>query len=283
MAGWDQLASAPGVEIPRVMSNLSNKLPYESSQDPKRQAIAAHFNERANTFDSTPWANDPVTCALFASMIDFTSQMTVLDAGGGTGLLGAYLSGLHTNAVVVSADISPQMALGAKSKGISSIVADVSYLPFADECFDVVILRQVLQYLASPGKALYECRRVLRRHGQLLVGQFVPYDQDDKVWLKNILREWQPLKENLPTAEELNNLLAGVGFDLLSKTETELNESLSFWLERYRVPPAKRKIAISQALDQKDRISGPRKVILECNDVLFTNLFVIINAVVGRG
>ena len=46
-----------------------------------------------------------------------------------------------------------------------SVVADAHYLPFSDECFDMVIIQAVLEHVANPEKVVGEIRRVLTRRG----------------------------------------------------------------------------------------------------------------------
>lgn len=46
---------------------------------------------------------------------------------------------------------------------------DAQFLPFADRCFDTVILYEVLYYLPNPEEVVREARRVLRAGGVLLI------------------------------------------------------------------------------------------------------------------
>ena len=52
-------------------------------------------------------------------------------------------------------------------------VGDLYYLPFAAECFDAVVLSEVVEHLEDIDAALAEARRVLRPRGRLVVS--VPY------------------------------------------------------------------------------------------------------------
>jgi SAM-dependent methyltransferase len=47
-------------------------------------------------------------------------------------------------------------------------------LPFADECFDLVLSHSVIEHVRAPAQYLGECRRVLRRGGQLYLST-APY------------------------------------------------------------------------------------------------------------
>jgi len=246
--------------------------------DTDSDSIAAHFAHRATTFDSTPWAYDAVILSCFDSLISVSPTSRILDAGGGTGLLSAHFRERCKAAIILSLDLSFPMAQKALSKGISSCVADVCYLPLRSCSLDVVVLRQVLQYLQTPSAALQECYRVLRPGGQLLLGQFVPYDHSDQRWLKRILETWQPLKKHLPTSEDLRELLVDHRFRMQSTVQLDVFESLASWLDRHRVPANRRPSAFAMALSQRHHVTDRRRVLSRGDDILFSNLFHIIDA-----
>jgi SAM-dependent methyltransferase len=50
-----------------------------------------------------------------------------------------------------------------------NVVGDAHHLPFSANCFDVVLLAEVLEHLVAPQQALDECRRVLRPGGRLVL------------------------------------------------------------------------------------------------------------------
>ena len=192
--------------------------------------------------------------------------------------MAAQLANAYPSAVVINMDISTKMAEAALAKGITSVVGDVCSLPFADDSFDVVIMRQVLQYLSSPQTALSECRRVLRQAGRILIAQFVPYDAGDQDWLRTIMEQWQPLKNLLPTEEELRCLIEHSGFRVASIEKIDMMESLSLWLTRYDVRDERRQLARIWATSSMEHASPLRRILCEDDDVLFSNLFILLTA-----
>ena len=59
------------------------------------------------------------------------------------------------------------------SSSFSFLSAVGEFLPFRDGCFDLVVCRNVLDHVASPGMVLREVRRVSRRKGFLVLGVYV--------------------------------------------------------------------------------------------------------------
>ncbi len=106
----------------------------------------------------------------------------VLDAACGTGDLAEAFAAAGA-AGVVGVDFAEKMLGIARSKsararrrpGMNTPTyrrADVTTLPFPNECFDVVSIAFGIRNVADPRRTLAEFRRVLRRRGRLLVLEF---------------------------------------------------------------------------------------------------------------
>jgi SAM-dependent methyltransferase len=104
-------------------------------------------------------AIDPIRASL--------SGCTALTVCGGSGMDAQFLT--ETGAVVVSADISLGAARRARMRAdrgrlqLTSFVADVERLPFADRSIDLVYVHDGLHHLESPTAGLSEMARVARR------------------------------------------------------------------------------------------------------------------------
>lgn len=89
---------------------------------------------------------------------------TVLDVGCGEGLLTRALHSRGDDMLIAGLDISRRalvMAAGlSPSAGFS--VGSVEALPFANECFDLVLCTEVLEHVQQPHVALKEMQRVTR-------------------------------------------------------------------------------------------------------------------------
>lgn len=96
----------------------------------------------------------------------------ILDIGCGTGAFPVALNRQQPDTAVIGIDLSERMLHVAASKPdfVGELVcADWHDLPFRDHSFDLVISVSVLHYLAFPGRALSETRRVLRPGGRLVL------------------------------------------------------------------------------------------------------------------
>lgn len=97
-----------------------------------------------------------------------------LDIGVGTGAVLCHLASRAQSATGV--DVSPAMRVVARTRvrdaGLVNCTVrkgDMHALPFADHCFDTVLLDQVLSLTQRPRVAIREAARVLRKTGRLVV------------------------------------------------------------------------------------------------------------------
>lgn len=89
----------------------------------------------------------------------------LLDLACGGGLLAPHLRGYRH----VGLDLSPTAVRVARAHGVTTVQGDVTRLPFADACADVVVAGEVLEHVADPAVLLAEAVRVLRPGGTLVL------------------------------------------------------------------------------------------------------------------
>ncbi len=96
----------------------------------------------------------------------FPDGKKILDAGCGHG----NLSGIWTEKnKVVGVDISPEMLVLARERGLEGHLAQIDELPFADQTFDIIICCGVVQYYLNPLQVIKEFSRVLKSGGVLII------------------------------------------------------------------------------------------------------------------
>ena len=99
---------------------------------------------------------------------------TILDVGGGTGILLPLLYEATGNkSKIVSLDIAEEMLRQARNNSYPSNIhyvhADVAAIPLASETFDFVICYSCFPHFPDKTKALAEIARVLRSNGRLVI------------------------------------------------------------------------------------------------------------------
>jgi SAM-dependent methyltransferase len=99
-------------------------------------------------------------------------------------------------------DRSREMLAGAARKGLKTVEADATSLPFADESFDAALLVSMLHHVDTPAHALAEAKRVLRPSGRLAVMVFTREDIAD-AWCLDYFPSSRPWMQetHMPVAE----------------------------------------------------------------------------------
>ena len=90
-------------------------------------------------------------------------QSTVLDVGCG---MGQFVKHCHGSKGV---DINNDCVEFCKKNGLNVVKMENDLLPFEDTSFDTIVLDNVLEHIMDPLPLLHECRRVLTRHGRLII------------------------------------------------------------------------------------------------------------------
>jgi ubiquinone/menaquinone biosynthesis C-methylase UbiE len=99
----------------------------------------------------------------FVEFLKVRPRMRVLEVGSGLGLLAAEVAGAAEDIEVVGLErSSEQIAAAAAAPRVRYIQGDAHELPFADESFDLVYCRYMLEHVADPVRVLGEMRRVAR-------------------------------------------------------------------------------------------------------------------------
>lgn len=148
-----------------------------SSGDAHKAAQAAHFERAAEAeFEIERPAGSPefhgflLTEKFRRSVEPFRGQLdgwTALTVCGGSGMDAEFLA--SAGASVISSDLSLGAAVRVCDRAdrhgasITSIVADVEHLPFADRSVDLVYVHDGLHHLEDPSAGIAEMARVARR------------------------------------------------------------------------------------------------------------------------
>jgi ubiquinone/menaquinone biosynthesis C-methylase UbiE len=135
---------------------------FDEDVDPEYEITRPHGGPRLYR-----WLLEEKFRRSIAGLAPMLADATVLTVCAGSGLDAEFLA--RTGARVIAADISLGAAQRAAERArryglpITSVVADVEHLPFAEESIDVVYVHDGLHHLDRPDVGLAEMSRVARR------------------------------------------------------------------------------------------------------------------------
>lgn len=137
-----------------------------------------------------------------------------LEIGVGSGRFAAPLG------VQVGLDPSPAMLRHAAGRGVHAVQGFGEQLPFANRCFDHVLMVTSLCFLASVDATLAETRRVLAPRGSVVIG-FI--DRDSAIGQQYLERQAQSVfyrGATFHSANEVAHMLATSGFTITAWGQT---------------------------------------------------------------
>jgi len=199
-------------------------------EGPTPEAYKTQFGIRSsNWHDSAVWiANDELLGA-HAAMCKVGPDSRLLDVCCGSGVVGnsfrdkvGHITGL---------DITPEMVAISKTRLDEVVHGTVYEIPFADESFEIVSNREVMHLMPHPENMLSEVFRVIKKDGQFVFGQIVPFGVEDAAWMYRIFRKKQPLFHHMFMVDDLIELLTDAGFTEIETSEHLLWESIDVWID----------------------------------------------------
>lgn len=119
---------------------------------------------RRSVWHPTADGRDPGDEAFKAIDRAMTGDSRVLEVGCGTGAMAERINALP-GVALVAVDHSERLVELTAARGVDARQADICYLPFEDDTFDVVHAGWMLYHVRDLDRALAEVRRVLRPGG----------------------------------------------------------------------------------------------------------------------
>jgi DNA gyrase subunit B len=192
-----------------------------------------------NWHESCTWLADDGLLAAHAELCDVAPDARMLDVCCGSGVVGnAFKDKVGES---VGLDITPEMVALASTRLDHVDQGTVYDMPYPDASFDLVVNREVLHLLPQPERPLAEIFRVLRPGGQFVVGQIVPFAEEDAFWMYRVFKKKQPLLYQMFREQEFRSLLLGAGFTDVVMKEYLLWESIDTWIDTHETTPAHRR------------------------------------------
>ncbi|NVN97724.1 MAG: class I SAM-dependent methyltransferase [Geobacteraceae bacterium] len=191
-------------------------------------SVINQFNTRAKTYSaSANWIGDK---ALIQAHIDAASIKpfgSLLEICCGTGMVGRNLKAAGWN--VCGVDLTKGMAEEA-NQHFPCICTPAENIPYLDNTFDVVLLRQAYFLLDDGQKVLAEAARVLKEDGIFILSQTVPFSDEDSPWLEKIHRFKQAQMREFFTEKSLKNELEKSFFKVANSASLAVRENITRWM-----------------------------------------------------
>jgi len=130
----------------------------------EQYATEGNLETRTAVWHPTDDGRDPANEAFKAIDRAMTGDSDVLEVGCGTGAMAERISALP-GVTLVAIDYSERFVELTAARGVDARQADICYLPFEDDSFDVVYAGWMLYHVRDLDRALGEIRRVLRPSG----------------------------------------------------------------------------------------------------------------------
>jgi ubiquinone/menaquinone biosynthesis C-methylase UbiE len=153
-------------------------------------SVRFDYSRQALTYDTTRAASPSVLGPVLEALRGAPGPR-LLDVGGGTGNYAAALAGHGFEPVVL--DASEPMLERARAKGLATLRADASDLPYPDGAFDAVTCISMIHHVPDWRRALTEARRVLAPGGRLALMGWAREYIDEVTWVVDYfpsMREW---------------------------------------------------------------------------------------------
>jgi DNA gyrase subunit B len=230
---WASQQQNPETNVLRVFFRSSprpsKKKALRTSEKAKTMnTVVGQFEKRAETYSgSANWISDQALIRAHQEACERTPPGQVLELCCGTGMVGRSFqaSGWH----VCGIDLTRKMAEEA-NRFFPCICAPVENVPFLDNSFDVVVLRQAYFLLENGQQALAQAHRVLKPHGVFVLSQTVPYGPDDAVWLEKVHRTKQAQLRHFYTEEDLVSELQRDHFRVERTRRLSVRENITRWM-----------------------------------------------------
>ncbi len=129
----------------------------------KKYDVRHKYDSTANRYDARYRDIQKQKYFEIFSEIEMVKNGTIIDVGGGTGLLLDYLQ--NKNLTTIITDISYKMLKEGRKKNHYGffICADSEYLPLRKKSGDLVTCISVIQNLENPQKTIEECYFIIKK------------------------------------------------------------------------------------------------------------------------
>lgn len=104
-------------------------------------------------------------------LLKLRGDEVIVDLGGGTGYLGAYLAD-HCQQIYVLDQSSKMLSHVPAKPNLETILGDVLQTGLANQMVDIVVLSDVFHHIKEQEQLIDEVKRILNKNGKILIHDF---------------------------------------------------------------------------------------------------------------
>jgi ubiquinone/menaquinone biosynthesis C-methylase UbiE len=186
---------------------LADDIPVMLRKDPEDKTWEDYFRRLSEKMGDTEAANGYISrknfyfvCDQLLRFIGKVRGQAILDVGCGTGHLSQSLA---RNNLLVGVDISLEMLVYARRKGLAVVQSSGKKLPFEAASFELVIANNVIQSIQAGGPFINELGRVTKPGGRLIVT--TPNGQNSSLAFFRVIEKRKYAQLKTYTAEEIRS------------------------------------------------------------------------------
>jgi ubiquinone/menaquinone biosynthesis C-methylase UbiE len=207
---------------------------------PKRSVYTTRcrdfFEKQADSYDKIPWVRDAQFYKRIAAFVSNCEKESVLDLATGTGSVLTNMAPYCRR--IIGVDFSRRMLMAAWSKirliglrNANLVLSDIDSLPFNSNSFDLLIIRNGLHHLQKPLKRLEESKRLVTKHGALVVIEVVAPNERVRAFKAQILKIKEPDRSFFYTLPQLVEFVKLADLEVIdSDLYVMKNKSIIDWL-----------------------------------------------------
>jgi ubiquinone/menaquinone biosynthesis C-methylase UbiE len=152
-------------------------------------------------------------CALINEYLPLEAHETIIDVGGGTGLIAKFLRSKDSENEIIVIDLSRSMLQKVNDPSLSVLQGDVTVFPLKDESFSLAVLINTIHHIdeTKQSLALREVFRILKKQGRIFIIEIWFPD----TFLSNFFTTVEKLlvgKTFHLTAEDMKQVVQDAGF-----------------------------------------------------------------------
>ncbi len=208
--------------------------------EPKRVTLR-EFTRQSEKFPDVEFFRSKRKLEDLVNFTGVSGDELVLEVAAGAAFVGRTFA--RRVGGVLATDLVPAMMRRAntisREEGITNMiyaVADADHLPFADQCFDIVVTRYGIHHFHDPSSTLSELRRVAKPTARLVFEDIIaPEDTSKQLYLNMVQRVHDPSHVQTLKESELE-LILGTSFKIVDKQPYAVDLDYETWVKMADTP-----------------------------------------------